>query len=49
MGRNSQPGPDVYVGAICMVEAPESQGGSQQDHIPSLSYPSQQHKGSQRL
>ena len=31
MGSTSQPGPGVYVGAVCMVEAPESQGRSQQD------------------
>ena len=31
MGSTSQPGPGVYVGPVCMVEAPESQGRNQQD------------------
>ena len=30
-GSTSQPGPGVYVGPVCMVEASESQGRSQQD------------------
>ena len=31
IGSMSQLGPGVYVGVVCMVEAPESQGGRQQD------------------
>ena len=31
MGSSSKPGPGVYVGIVCMTEAPESQGCSQQD------------------
>ena len=52
MGSTSQPGPGVYVGAVCMVEAPESQGRNQQDlgcTIPYPSYPPQQYKGSLHL
>ena len=31
MGSTLQPGPGVYVGAVYIVEAPESHGRSQQD------------------
>ena len=31
MGSRSKPGHGVYVVVVCMVEAPESQGCSQQD------------------
>ena len=54
MGNRSKPCPGVYVGVFCLVQAPESQGRSQQDlarlsPIPTPSYPPQQHKGSLRL
>ena len=50
MGSTSQPGLSAYVGAVCMVEAPESQQPtrSRLSPSPSPSYP-QQHKGSLRL
>ena len=31
MGSTSQPSPDVDAGAVCIVEAPENQGHTQQD------------------
>ena len=43
MGSRSKPGPGVYVGVVCMVEAPESQGQ------PIPSNPPPQYKGSLRL
>ena len=31
MGSASQPGPGTYVGTVCIVEAPESEGRTQQE------------------
>ena len=38
MDCTSQPGPGVYVNAVCMVEALESQGRSQEDLAVSYSF-----------
>ena len=53
MGSSSKSGPGVYVGVVCMVEAPEKPRAqptrSRLSPSPSPSYPPQQHKGNLRL
>ena len=53
MGSSSKPGLSVYVGVVCMVEAPRKLRSQitrpRLSPIPSLSYPPQPHKGSLRL
>ena len=48
MGSTSQPGPGIYVGDVCIVEAPRKPRAhstrSKLTPIPSPSYPPQQHK-----